>query len=47
METIAAQQSNSDQKELLLIFPVKGGWRFGQLMLKLLAQAERFSKDIY
>lgn len=47
METIAGQQSNTDQKELLLIFLVKDGWRFGQLMLKFLVQAERFSKGKY
>lgn len=47
METIAGQQSNSDLKELLLIFPVKGGRRFGQLMLKFLVEAERFSKGKY
>lgn len=47
METIAGQQSNSDQKELLLIFPVKGGWKSGQLMLNCLVQAEKFSKGKY
>lgn len=47
METIAGQQSNSDQRELLLIFPVKGGSQSGQLMLNFLVEAERFCKGKY
>lgn len=47
METIAGQQSNSDQRELLLIFPVKGEWRSGQLMLNFLVETERFCKSKY